>query len=67
LRYVIVYDISDDNKRFKVARALEPVLISLVRGVLVFIIICSAHVHWFLRPLNAMRYAFIFVCLYIYW
>jgi CRISPR-associated protein Cas2 len=23
LRYVIVYDISDDNKRFKVARALE--------------------------------------------
>jgi TRAP-type uncharacterized transport system fused permease subunit len=22
-----------------------------------FIIICSAHVHWFLRPLNAMRYA----------
>jgi uncharacterized membrane protein len=26
-------------------------------AVSVFIIICSAHVHWFLRPLNAMRYA----------
>ncbi len=27
------------------------------RAVSAFIIICSAHVHWFLRPLNAMRYA----------
>jgi putative transposase len=26
-------------------------------AVSVFIIICSTHVHWFLRSLNAMRYA----------
>jgi hypothetical protein len=26
-------------------------------GVSVFVIICSTHVHWFLRPFNAMRYA----------
>jgi hydrogenase expression/formation protein len=26
------------------------------QAVSAFIIICSAHVHWFLRPLNAMRY-----------
>ena len=26
------------------------------QAVSAFIIICSARVHWFLRPLNAMRY-----------
>jgi hypothetical protein len=32
-------------------------LLAMERGaVSAFIIICSAHVHWFLRPLNAMRY-----------
>jgi len=35
---------------------LEKIFIS-TRAVSAFIIICSAHVHWFLRPLNAMRYA----------
>jgi hypothetical protein len=28
-----------------------------IRAVSVFIIICSTHVHWILRPFNAMRYA----------
>jgi hypothetical protein len=27
------------------------------QAVSAFVIICGAHVHWFLRPLNAMRYA----------
>jgi hypothetical protein len=28
-----------------------------IRAVSVFIIICSTHVHWFLKPFNAMRCA----------
>jgi len=28
-----------------------------IRAVSVFIIICSTHVYWFLKPFNAMRYA----------
>jgi AGZA family xanthine/uracil permease-like MFS transporter len=45
---------------FSVIPAFTSVLIGMgIRGwqaVSAFIIICSARVHWFLRPLNAMRY-----------
>jgi L-alanine-DL-glutamate epimerase-like enolase superfamily enzyme len=42
---------------YAVHAAVKRVLSPMLRAVSAFIIICSAHVHWFLRPLNAMRYA----------
>ncbi len=49
--YVIIYIASNPT--------IEPLGggIALAGAVSVFIIICSTHVHWFLRPLNTMRYA----------